>query len=92
MTGPLTVRGTVLESAVDPQRTDPLRRYLVRLRVDQVPAGDFDGEELLLLVHSPSRTFADPDPVGSSYLVTPEEPYQAPSRGDLTVAGTDDDG
>ena len=85
MTGALTVRGTVVEAVVDPLRADPLRRYLVRLRVDQVTAGTCTDDELVLLVHSPSKTFADPDPVGSSYLVTLDEPYRAPYRGDLTV-------
>lgn len=89
MTGALTVRGTVVEAAVDPQRADPLRRYVVRLRVDRVTAGTCDADELVLLVHSPSKTFADPDPVGSSYLVTLDEPYRAPYRGDLTVTDPD---
>jgi hypothetical protein len=89
VTRPLTVCGTVVEATVDPQRADPVRRYLVRLRVDRVAAGSCDDDELLLLVHSPSKTFADPDPVGSSYLVTLDEPYRAPYRGDLTVTGPD---
>ena len=85
MTAPLTVLGTVVEAAPDPRRTDPMRRYQVRVRVDRVLSGDCDEDELLLLVHSPSLTFAAPDPVGTTYVVTLTEPYRAPYGGGLMV-------
>ena len=38
---------------------------------------------LTLLVHSPSKTFGDPDPVGQEYLLTLDDPLTEPYLGSL---------
>jgi hypothetical protein len=63
-----------------------LRRHLARIRVDQVVDGDPPDDRLTLLIHSPSKTFADPDPVGSSFVLTLTSPIDDPYTGPLEVS------
>lgn len=90
MTNTVTMAATVLQVDVDPLLRDPLRRHLVLLRVDRILDGDPPGDHLTLLIHSPSKTFADPDPVGSSFIVTLTPPFDDPYTGPLEI--DDEDG
>jgi hypothetical protein len=85
MTNTVTVAATVEQVGIDPELRDRLRRHLVRLRVDRVLAGDPPGDRLTLLIHSPSKAFADPDPQGSSFIVTLTEPVTDPYTGPLEI-------
>jgi hypothetical protein len=90
----LTVTGTVREAAVDTLRRDRLRRWLVAFDVDRVVEGGpvASGSTLTLLVHSPSRDFADPEIVGRSYRLTLLDPLDDPYTGRFTVAAAGDGG
>ena len=82
----LRILGTVVRAEPDPQARDSLRPYLVSVRVDELlEGGPLAAEEIYLLVHSPTRTFADPDPVGERYLLTFAEPLTDPYSGSLDV-------
>ena len=85
MTNTLRVAATVEQVGVDPELRDPARRHLARLRVDRVLVGALAGDHLTLLIHSPSKTFADPDPVGSSFVVTLTGPLTDPYTGPLEI-------
>ena len=93
MKNAVTVVATVMEVSVDPELRDPLRRHLARIRVDEVVDGEPPKDRLTLLIHSPSQTFADPDPVGSSFVFTLSAPIDDPYTGPLEVTedelGTD---
>jgi len=75
-----TVRVSAVE--IDPLRRDRLRRWLVTADVLAVHEGDLPGPVLTMLVHSPSRDFRDPEPLGGRYRVTlgdqPDQPYMGP--------------
>ena len=86
MTNAVTVVATVMEVSVDPELRDPLRRHLARIRVDEVVDGEPPKDRLTLLIHSPSKTFADPDPVGSSFVLTLTAPIDDPYTGPLEVS------
>jgi hypothetical protein len=86
---PVAVRATVLDVQVDPYLRDPLRRHLVRLRIDDVLAGELPTGDVTLLVHSPSKTFQDPDPVGSTFLVTLTPPIGDPYAGPVDIVSAD---
>lgn len=90
MTSTVTVRATVLDVEVDPEFRDRIRRHIARVRVDEVvarTAPDFTvGEVLNLLLHSPSATFSDPDPVGSTFLITLTTPVTDPYAGLIEVS------
>ena len=90
MTSTVRVRATVLDVGVDPEFRDRIRRHIVRMRVDEVvvravPDGTI-GKFLNLLVHSPSMTFPDPDPVGSTFLITLTTPVTDPYAGPIEVS------
>ena len=84
----LTVRARVLDAAVFPSASDPLRRWLVRLAVEEVIDGELpDGRrELSILVHSPSREFRDSEPVGQTFVITFRDPLTDPYAGAFEVA------
>jgi len=86
MTNTVTVAATVLEVGVDPELRDPMRRYIAQLRIDKILHGDLRSDRLTLLIHSPSRTFADPEPLGSSFIVTLTPPITDPYTGPLQVS------
>ena len=86
MTNAVTLVATVMEVSVDPEFRDPLRRHLARIRVDAVVHGEPPKDRLTLLIHSPSKTFADPDPVGSSFVITLTTPIDDPYTGPLEVS------
>jgi len=77
----VVAEGRVREAKVDPFRRDRRRRWLVTIGVSRVVGGELvvPGDEIVVLVHSPSRDFADPEIVGRSYRVTlldpPDDPY-----------------
>jgi len=75
----------VLQIEVDPHRRDPLRRHLARIRIDDMLSGELDDTEVTLLIHSPSKTFMDPDPVGYRYLVGMTDPIDDPYTGPLAI-------
>jgi hypothetical protein len=86
----VTVEATVLQIEVDPYRRDPLRRHLARIRIDEVLSGALDATEVTLLIHSPSKTFMDPDPVGYRYLVGMTDPINDPYTGPLEIEPADE--
>jgi len=86
MTNAVTVVATVMEVSVDPDLRDPLRRHLARIRIDEVVDGEPPQDRLTLLIHSPSKTFADPDPVDSSFVITLTTPIDDPYTGPLEVS------
>lgn len=75
------IRGTVTAVEVDPAFRDRLRRWLIRVRVNEVLEGDVDADEVTLLSHSPSLAFQAPDPLGRSYLMSFDEPLADPYLG-----------
>jgi hypothetical protein len=83
------LRATVLSVQVDPLLRHRLFRHLVNLRVDEVIAGSLttaeSGSQFTLLVHSPSKTFRDSNPVGQEYLLTLNDPLTEPYLGSLVV-------
>jgi hypothetical protein len=84
------VQATVVSVQVDPLMRHRLARHLVRVRVDKVIEGaaalsELGSDQLTLLVHSPSKTFGDPDPVGQEYLLTLDDPLSEPYVGSLVV-------
>ena len=80
------ILGTVVRAEPDPEARDSLRPYLVGVRVDELLEGEpVVGDEVHLLVHSPTRTFAEADPVGERYLLTFTEPLTDPYTGPLDV-------
>jgi len=86
MTNAVTLVATVMEVSVDPEFRDPLRRHLARIRVDAVVHGEPPNDRLTLLIHSPSKTFADPDPVGSSFVLSLSAPIDDPYTVSLEVS------
>lgn len=89
MADTVTVVATVLEIRVDPELRDPVRRHLARVRVDEVVEGRVPSDRLTLLIHSPSRTFFDPDPLGSSFVITMTAPITDPYLGPLEISEDD---
>ena len=85
MSEQVTVAATVLQIEVDPYLRDPLRRHLARIRVDDVLSGELDAAQVTLLIHSPSKTFMDPDPVGYRFLVALTPPIDDPYTGPLEI-------
>ena len=85
MSEQVTVEATVVQIEVDPQRRDALRRHLARIRIDDVLAGEIKAAQLTLLIHSPSKTFMDPDPVGYRFLVALTPPIDDPYTGPLEI-------
>ena len=85
MSDDVTVEATVLQIEVDPYRRDPLRRHLARIRIDEVLSGALDATEVTLLIHSPSKTFMDPNPVGYRFLVALTPPIDDPYTGPLEI-------
>jgi hypothetical protein len=83
-----TLRAQIISSEVDPAMRDRLLRWLVTARVLEVLDGQFpaDRDTLSLLVHSPARTFMDPEIVGREYVITLEEPLTDPYIGHVGVA------
>ena len=90
MSRPVTVQATVLQVEVDPELRDPRLRHLVRLRVEEVLEGELASDRLTLLVHSPSKTFADPDPVGSAFVISLTPPITDPYAGPVEVTWDED--
>ena len=90
MSEQVTVAATVLQIEVDPYLRDPLRRHLARIRIDDVLSGDIDATALTLLIHSPSKTFMDPNPVGYRYLVAMTPPIGDPYTGPLEIEPADE--
>lgn len=88
----VTVTGTVREAVVDRHQRDRRRRWLVAFDVDRVDEGQLGVgvATLNLLVHSPSRDFADPDIVGNAYRLTLHDPLDDPYTGRFTVAPAGD--
>ena len=85
MSEQILVEATVVQIEVDPQLRDPLRRHLARIRIDDVLSGDIDATALTLLIHSPSKTFMDPNPVGYRFLVALTPPIDDPYTGPLEI-------
>ena len=85
------MRATVVEVGVDPLLQDSMRRYVARVRIDEVLEGALPvsaiGTVVNLLVHSPSMTFRDPDPVGSTFLISLTTPVTDPYTGPIEVLG-----
>ena len=75
----------MLQIEVDPHRRDPLRRHLARIRIDDMLSGELDDTEVTLLIHSPSKTFMDPNPVGYRFLVALALPIDDPHTGPLEI-------
>ena len=90
MSEQVTVAVTVLQIEVDPYLRDPLRRHLARIRVDEVLSGELDATQVTLLIHSPSKTFMDPDPVGCRFLVALTLPIDDPYTGPLEIEPADE--
>jgi len=84
----LVIEGRVREARVDPLLRDRRRRWLITVGVSRVIEGEPAGlgDELTLLVHSPSRDFADPEIVGRSYRLTLLDPPDEPYTGRFNVA------
>ena len=90
MSEQVTVAATVLQIEVDPYLRDPLRRHLARIRVDEVLSGELDATQVTLLIHSPSKTFMDPNPVGYRCLVGLTPPIDDPYTGQLEIEPADE--
>ena len=86
------MRATVVEIGVDPMLQDRMRKYLARVRIDEILEGALPasalGTVVNLLVHSPSTTFRDPDPVGSAFLISLTTPVTDPYTGPIEVLGS----
>ena len=48
-------------------------------------SGELDATQVTLLIHSPSKTFMDPDPVGYRFLVALTLPIDDPYTGPLEI-------
>ena len=48
-------------------------------------SGELDATQVTLLIHSPSKTFMDPDPVGCRFLVALTLPIDDPYTGPLEI-------
>jgi hypothetical protein len=83
----LSIEATVISAQPDPLRRDRLRRWLVRCRVDRVVEGALpaDAAELDVLIHSPSRAFADVDIIGKTYRLDFVDALEWPYAGELQV-------
>lgn len=91
MNNDVTVEATVWEIALDPERRDPRRPYLVRLRIQEVLEGNLSQDRVSLLIADVRRTFRDPNPVGASYLITMAGPITEPYSGQLEVTPSEND-
>lgn len=85
MSEQVTVEATVVQIEVDPRLRDPLRRHLARIRIDDVLSGDIEATHITLQIHSPSKTFMDPNPVGCRFLVALTPPIEDPYTGPLEI-------
>jgi hypothetical protein len=85
----VVVEATVLQIEVDPYLRDPVRRHLARIRIDEVLSGELGAAQITLLIHSPSKTFMDPDPVGYHFLVALTPPIDDPYTGPLEIEPAD---
>ena len=96
MTATVMLRVTVLEVSVDPELRDRLKRHLARVRVDEVVEGALPGtapgKDVNLLMHSPTLTFSDPDPVGSTFMMVLDCPIANPYTGPIEVLSSADGG
>ncbi|HKE77203.1 MAG TPA: hypothetical protein VKB57_26520 [Acidimicrobiales bacterium] len=89
----MTLTGTVRAAVVDGRQRDRRRRWLVTVDVERVEEGELagDGTTLTLLVHSPSRDFADPDVVGHAFRLTLLDPVEDPYAGRFTAVAAGGD-
>jgi hypothetical protein len=84
----VTIKGQIESSNVDPLMRDLLRRWLVTVRVLEVREGELPRERdsISLLVHSPARTFRDPEIVGRNYLIKLVNDFADPYAGEVEIS------